>query len=52
LRRFSPHDESEGRPWAAFGHPQTQKQRETVVARTTPIERYRNFGIMSHIDAG
>ena len=27
-------------------------KRETVVARTTPIERYRNFGIMAHIDAG
>src|SRR5690554_7213387 len=26
--------------------------RETTVARTTPIERYRNFGIMAHIDAG
>ena len=23
-----------------------------AVARTTPIERYRNFGIMAHIDAG
>ena len=28
------------------------KQREITVARTTPIERYRNFGIMAHIDAG
>src|SRR5690606_25096540 len=23
-----------------------------AMARTTPIERYRNFGIMAHIDAG
>ncbi|MFZ9311373.1 MAG: GTP-binding protein, partial [Arenimonas sp.] len=22
------------------------------MARTTPIDRYRNFGIMAHIDAG
>ena len=28
------------------------KTREFTVARTTPIERYRNFGIMAHIDAG
>ena len=27
-------------------------KREMTVARTTPIERYRNFGIMAHIDAG
>jgi len=27
-------------------------ERDTTVARTTPIERYRNFGIMAHIDAG
>jgi elongation factor G len=26
--------------------------KETQVARNTPIERYRNFGIMAHIDAG
>jgi len=25
---------------------------EKIMARTTPIERYRNFGIMAHIDAG
>ena len=30
----------------------TLQKRETDVARTTPIERYRNFGIMAHIDAG
>ena len=28
------------------------KYREIAVARTTPIDRYRNFGIMAHIDAG
>ncbi|HVQ05321.1 MAG TPA: GTP-binding protein, partial [Burkholderiaceae bacterium] len=33
-------------PWQ-HGH-----RREKAVARTTPIERYRNFGIMAHIDAG
>ena len=27
-------------------------KREQTVARTTPIERYRNIGIMAHIDAG
>ena len=32
--------------------PPHYKFRETTVARTTPIERYRNFGIMAHIDAG
>src|SRR5690606_30411151 len=37
---------------AASGHPETKKIREGPVARTTPIERYRNFGIMAHIDAG
>jgi len=26
--------------------------RENLVARTTPIDQYRNFGIMAHIDAG
>src|SRR5690606_3906508 len=36
-----------GPPQGGFGNP-----RETTVARTTPIERYRNFGIMAHIDAG
>jgi elongation factor G len=56
---------TDGRRKAAIGHPEPQvrsrragephplkKQRETIVARTTPIERYRNFGIMAHIDAG
>src|SRR5205814_772712 len=32
--------------WARFGPP------EYSMARTTPLERYRNIGIMAHIDAG
>src|SRR5207342_592216 len=39
-----------------FGLPDAKSDsrntREIPVARTTPIERYRNFGIMAHIDAG
>src|SRR5690606_12174275 len=31
-------------------HPQTSE--EFSMARSHPIERYRNFGIMAHIDAG
>jgi elongation factor G len=33
----------------AFGRP---KLEVLIVARTTPIERYRNIGISAHIDAG
>src|SRR5690606_3373064 len=33
-------------------HPKRQANERLPVARTTPIERYRNFGIMAHIDAG
>ena len=37
---------------AAFGPEARRTSEMTTVARTTPIERYRNFGIMAHIDAG
>src|SRR5690606_27204381 len=50
------HDEPGGRRKAASGHFRPcfigQAQTRIAVARTTPIERYRNFGIMAHIDAG
>ena len=48
-------------PQGGLGLPESQKIPNTrfdgtnerlTVARTTPIERYRNFGIMAHIDAG
>jgi elongation factor G len=52
LWRLSRHVQSEGRRKAAFGHPKSKKFERLPVARTTPIERYRNFGIMAHIDAG
>ena len=57
-------NQTDGRRKAAIGHPEsaeksrfphsvsTEPNREITVARTTPIERYRNFGIMAHIDAG
>src|SRR3546814_6124893 len=38
------------RPFPALVH-RAQITR-IAVARTTPIDRYRNFGIMAHIDAG
>src|SRR3546814_7392853 len=28
------------------------KPKEKIMARSHPLERYRNFGIMAHIDAG
>src|SRR5690348_4854634 len=49
-RRPKPGRDTLVEPGAAPAIP--KNTRDTAVARTTPIERYRNFGIMAHIDAG
>src|SRR5579863_10210983 len=37
---------------AGNGNGTDREEREQIVARVTPIERYRNIGISAHIDAG
>jgi elongation factor G len=39
-------------PGAASFRARTKIQEEKIMARTHPLERYRNIGIMAHIDAG
>jgi elongation factor G len=46
-------DQEEGNPWfAGFRRKRGRLEKQYVMARQAPLNRFRNIGIMAHIDAG